>query len=526
MPVMLRGMPAYSRIFMRSDSSIPPPLPQIEQESIVVASVAKAALAAIAVLGVVHGVAAQERWLDELRVGGAASVNDHPISGYAQFEALFSPLPAVATYDQNMSWLFSPRPLVGASISLQGKTSEAFVGLAWNVPLTGPFFLDMSFGGLVHNQNLSQIYPDRPTLTTRFLFRESIAVGYDINQFWRIIAFADHGSNGNLGYRNSSINHVGMMLSAKFGEPAKEFAAFAPPQISNFTWEGPYVGATGGIARNTLGVVLIDPAASTALTSGGSLNVGGYLGYNWTFGSLVAGVETDLTVQRLDSSATQTSPVHHTEEISVSSKWIATARARMGIDIERIGFLRLQRSLLYATGGAAFTTADKSFCRHGTGVDCYVNGDVGVGWTSESESKMGWIAGGGMQFPLGPHAAAKAEYLYANFGSLGISNGVISNEVKFSQHILRAGSALDFLAVRRASRRSRRSRRRQRRSGERLARAARGMAFKVLRHARRHGAAASPTFSATLPGRRWQAAKWPGSTSRMTGVSMRQRGSA
>jgi opacity protein-like surface antigen len=116
----------------------------------------------------------------------------------------------------------------------------------------------------------------------------------------------------------------------------------------------------------------------------------------------------------------------------------------MGIDIERIDFLRLQRSLLYATGGVALTGVDKSFCRHGTGVDCYVNGDVAAGWTSESESKMGWIAGGGWQVPLGPHAAAKAEYLYANFGSLGISNGVISNEVKFSQHILRAGISFGF----------------------------------------------------------------------------------
>jgi lipid A 3-O-deacylase len=95
-------------------------------------------------------------------------------------------------------WLFSPRPLVGASISLQGKTNEVYGGLAWHLPIFGPLFAEVSLGGMVHDQTLYQIYPDRQTLMTRFLFRESIAIGYEINETWRVVAFADHGSNGNL----------------------------------------------------------------------------------------------------------------------------------------------------------------------------------------------------------------------------------------------------------------------------------------------------------------------------------------
>jgi hypothetical protein len=126
--------------------------------------------------------------LDELRVGGAASINDRPTSGYLQLEALFSPLPSVTAYDPNLSWIFSPRPLIGASISLQGKTDQVFAGLAWNLPISGPFFAELSAGGLIHDQTLSQVYPDLPQLFTRFLFRESIAVGYEINPSWRLIA--------------------------------------------------------------------------------------------------------------------------------------------------------------------------------------------------------------------------------------------------------------------------------------------------------------------------------------------------
>jgi len=57
-------------------------------------------------------------WLDEVRVGGASSSDSGNLSGYVQFEALFSPLPSAGAYDPSWAWLLSPRPLVGAKISL------------------------------------------------------------------------------------------------------------------------------------------------------------------------------------------------------------------------------------------------------------------------------------------------------------------------------------------------------------------------------------------------------------------------
>jgi outer membrane immunogenic protein len=60
------------------------------------------------------------------------------------------------------------------------------------------------------------------------------------------------------------------------------------------------------------------------------------------------------------------------------------------------------------------------------------------------ETRTGWTAGGGIEIPLAPHASARVEYLYANFGSLSFANGPISNHINFSEQMLRAGISFGF----------------------------------------------------------------------------------
>src|SRR5262245_8332943 len=342
-------------------------------------------IALVILLSVPRLLAAQELTLppDELRLGGAATT-ERLSSGYVVVEALFSPLPPVTAYDPNFSWLFSPRPLLGASLSVQGKTSDAYAGFAWSIPISGPFFAEASFGGLVHNQTLFQAYPDRPELTTRFLFRESISLGYEINAIWRVIAFADHRSNGNLGNRNVAVNHLGMMLGAKFGAAAQKPATPLPPSVFDFSWAGFYIGLSGGTALGKSDAV-IDGRKPDQGTEKFSVIVGGHLGYNWTSGALVTGVEADISAQQPTFSATLFGiPEQH---ISASSHWLATARARMGVDINGVAYVR--RLLLYATGGAAFTQVAPSSCTRPANV-CYLDsGDVARGLNTQSEITTG-----------------------------------------------------------------------------------------------------------------------------------------
>ena len=121
--------------------------------------------------------------ISEVRGGVASTASDHP-SPSGDVQILFSPLPPVAAvYDANWAWLFAPRPLIGAAVSLSGKTNEAYAGLAWNIPVIGRYFVEVSAGGLVHDQELNRAYDDRTSpLTTRFLFRESIAQNPNITE--------------------------------------------------------------------------------------------------------------------------------------------------------------------------------------------------------------------------------------------------------------------------------------------------------------------------------------------------------
>lgn len=383
-------------------------------------------------------------WLDEVRVGGASSSDSGNLSGYVQFEALFSPLPSAGAYDPNWAWLLSPRPLVGAKISLQGKTNEVFAGIAWSLPVPSPFIVEVSAGALVHDQTLFQEYSDRPFLTNRVLFRESIAIGYEINRDWRILAFADHGSNGNLGQRNLSVNRFGIMLGAKLGGPTN--SPPAPFPISTFSWAGPFAGLSAGLVLGEYDFVIHEPQAASEQSRGSdrSVSLGAHLGYNWVFGSIVAGVEGDLSRQGTSFSASRYGPIQ--EEISASAVWMATARFRVGVDVQP-AFL-YDRILLYATGGAAFAKIARSYCDPpGSGYQCYDasgNGHVGGGWLTEQGIQSGWTAGVGFEVPVAAGTAFRFEYLYASFGKISFANGPIVNDLSFSEHLVRAGFSIGF----------------------------------------------------------------------------------
>ena len=376
-------------------------------------------------------------WLDEVRVGVTSSASKGA-SASGELQALFSPLSPIGhPYDPNWAWFFSPRPLIGASISLEGKTSQAYAGLAWDLPISGPFFVELSAGGLVHDQTLNQTYSDRPApLTTRFLFRKSIAIGYDINANLRILVFADHGSDGNLGYRNEGVNHVGVLLGTKF-EPSTHKPIKADSPISTFSWAGPYAGFGVGLARGKFRIT----SPINSIANDNSVNVAAQVGYNWVYGPVVVGGEVDYSAQGLTGSADINAA---DAAVSASALWLTTARGRIGTDIQ-IPFVA-KRSLIYGTGGVAISRIASGYCVNAS-IQCYTGlaRDIGGGWAVEAAVRSGWTVGGGVEIPMTPVVTAKFEYLYVDFGKLSFTNnGAISDEFSFSQHILRSGLNFKF----------------------------------------------------------------------------------
>jgi outer membrane immunogenic protein len=206
----------------------------------------------------------------------------------------------------------------------------------------------------------------------------------------------------------------------------------APPPT---LWNGFYVGLNAGYSDSqnsiatagnptpdaTLGVV---PGVSEGLASLASGKVrtgsgtgfagGGQLGYNLQLNKvLVGGIEADIQGLTGTTNGTSTTsaivigvPVTSFQTASESTKWLGTARARLGL-------LVTPTWLVYATGGVAFggVNASSALAQSGT------NGFIGAGGGSFSDTRWGGTFGAGLEWMFARGWSAKAEYLYYDLGN-------------------------------------------------------------------------------------------------------------
>lgn len=392
----------------------------------------KAAIAVAIILSGHQTGVASGLGIDELRVGAAATLSKGT-SASAEIQALFSPLhPMTDTYKRDLAWIFSPRPMIGAAPNLHGKTSFLYGGLLWTVPMPHRFFLEFSFGGLMHDQDLDRVYQDRTSpLSTRLLFRESIGIGYKLGGDLRVIVFADHASNGGLGYRNEAINRVGLLLGKVFEDPASAKAISATP-LHPYVWNGPYVGFGAGLARGRFHFT--SPSPTDGAEADSSVNLSGLAGYNFQFGDLVFGAEADLAVEAQNGSA-DLAPL--ASSLSASSHWLATVRGRVG----RLFVLPYASMpvLAYGTGGLALSRIAADYC-FSSAAQCYdASGNVAGGWSEQSAIRAGWALGTGIEVPLADRVTGKLEYLYVDFGRLNFTTPKFSETFSYSEHVFRAG---------------------------------------------------------------------------------------
>ena len=80
-------------------------------------------------------------------------------------------------------------------------------------------------------------------------------------------------------------------------------------------------------------------------------------------------------------------------------------------------------------------------------------GDTAAGASSSSKTLAGWIVGGGVEWAFAQNWTVKAEYLYADFGSVSTSANVnstfanpnlFSSSADFKANIVRAGLNYKF----------------------------------------------------------------------------------
>jgi outer membrane immunogenic protein len=173
----------------------------------------------------------------------------------------------------------------------------------------------------------------------------------------------------------------------------------APPPV--FTWTGFYLGGNIGGSFGQAGTSVLLPGLVATGTSSQRMNgvVGGVQeGYNWQFGSWLAGIEADFdaTSQRADTSLTGVT------SSTVKLPWVGTIRGRFGITPS-------DHSLLYVTGGAAY--GDIAFSATATA-------GTTIGTVSSNTWHTGWTIGGGFEYALDNNWSLRGEYLYIDLGSV------------------------------------------------------------------------------------------------------------
>jgi opacity protein-like surface antigen len=152
---------------------------------------------------------------DEVRLGVFGFWQDNASSEegvYAAGQVLFDPF-----LDPFNNWLLDallrPRPHIGGSASPDG-TDQLFAGLTWAFPFGRTFFAEASFGATVHN---GAITGAEVSLGCHTLFRESVGVGVNIGERWRVIASVDHSSHSDLcSEENDGLTHIGGSIGYRF----------------------------------------------------------------------------------------------------------------------------------------------------------------------------------------------------------------------------------------------------------------------------------------------------------------------
>jgi outer membrane immunogenic protein len=218
---------------------------------------------------------------------------------------------------------------------------------------------------------------------------------------------------------------------------AADLLVKAPPPV--FSWAGFYAGVNAGFTFGdttttdtvaTNGLCWVRCGAQWGNTLSGFTG-GAQAGYNWQFGNLVVGVESDIGF--LGASGTAAYPLLTTTTANTNGGIFSSARGRLGVNIDHV--------LLYGTGGW-----------FGANLDSSVHQNVGVVInTSSTGFQSGWTAGGGLEFAFAPQWSLKGEYLHYDVGEkqvggtfTGGGNAIQFFNVKNTGEIVRAGVNYHF----------------------------------------------------------------------------------
>jgi outer membrane immunogenic protein len=180
-------------------------------------------------------------------------------------------------------------------------------------------------------------------------------------------------------------------VAADLGRPIyKAPVAVAMPAPN---WNGFYIGAQGGYAwgDTDMSLAFIEPGPLNADHRARGGLVGGTAGFNWQSGPWVFGLEGDYAWASIRGATACIG------DSTCSSRLgsFGTGRGRLGYAAGNV--------MLYATGGAAFG-------------DLRLRVNTPAAIFTVDDFRLGWTAGGGVEWLFSPNWSAKVEGLYYDLG--------------------------------------------------------------------------------------------------------------
>jgi outer membrane immunogenic protein len=176
------------------------------------------------------------------------------------------------------------------------------------------------------------------------------------------------------------------------------------------SWSGFYVGLHGGMGWSDHRIKAITPSAAypsgfrhTVVESTGFVG-GSHAGYNWQTGSVVLGLEAEMTGATVSGRSFSPSPLQPGVTImqEASLAGIAAMSGRLGYAVGDW--------LLYAkTGWAWGRFSAEAITRNAAGAS--------ITQAFGDRYRDGWLIGAGVEYRFGPRMSLKAEYDFVDFGS-------------------------------------------------------------------------------------------------------------
>ncbi len=225
------------------------------------------------------------------------------------------------------------------------------------------------------------------------------------------------------------VSFLGFASAASAADLSERNWTKAPPLVAPaFNWSGFYAGVNAGggwydggnITTSSNVSSIIPPANIVRIPVSNSdqagVTAGGLVGYNYQMDRVVLGVEADLNYLDLRSSRGGSTTVVLPSGVTGSFNFQSTSKIDwFGTVRGRIGFVPTERLLIYATGGLAYGEVKTNIANS----EAFSNGVSRLWLGNNSDVRVGWTAGGGLEYALTNNWTLRGEYLYVDLGSSG-----------------------------------------------------------------------------------------------------------